>query len=151
MRLASYNIQYSKGQDGVYAIERIADVVSSRDIICLQEVECHVERSGNIDQAQRLAEMMPMHHWVYGPAVDVDGSTVSGGRIVRRRRTFGNMVLSRWPILSTRTHVLPKIGSMTAASMQRVAVEAVRSERELDSGRRAGELQCIARPVGKCR
>ncbi len=126
MRLVAYNIQYSKGQDGVYSIERIAEVVSACDIICLQEVECNVDRSGNIDQSERLAEMMPYHHWVYGPALDIDGSTVdSDGQVQRRRRSFGNMVMSRWPIVSTRTHLLPKTGSVTVPSMQRVAVEAV--------------------------
>ena len=61
MQLVSYNIQYAKGQDGKFSIERIADVVATGDIICLQEVECHVERSGDIDQARRLGELLPRH------------------------------------------------------------------------------------------
>ena len=124
--LVSYNIQYGLGQDGVFDIDRIAGIVAPHDIICLQEVEQHVPRSGDIDQAAALAAAMPRHHAVFAPAIDVDGSTVAAdGTVTRRRRTFGNMVLSRWPILSTRTHLLPKTGSLDAPSMQRVALECV--------------------------
>ena len=52
---------------------------------------------------------LPKHHWSYGPYFDVDASKVAAdGTVTNRRRQFGVMTLSRWPILSSRLHILPK-------------------------------------------
>ncbi len=45
--------------------------------------------------------------------------------MIRRRRQFGNMLLSRTPILSSRNHVLPKMNLSEKLSLQRAALEAV--------------------------
>ncbi|MEI8239501.1 MAG: endonuclease/exonuclease/phosphatase family protein, partial [Actinomycetota bacterium] len=46
----------------------------------------------------------------YAPVLDVDASTVDAdGTVTNRRRQFGQMTLSRWPILSTRLLHLPKV------------------------------------------
>ena len=126
LRFVAYNIQYAKGQDEVFDLGRIAATVADCDVVCLQEVEAFLPRSGDVDQAEELGRLLPRHHWVYGPGLDVDGSIVAAdGTVTRRRRRFGNMVLSRFPIRSTRTFMLPKVGSVTAPSLQRTAVEAV--------------------------
>jgi len=42
-----------------------------------------------------------------------------------RRRQFGNMVLSRWPILSSRLLLLPRVRTYDIASGQRGVLEAI--------------------------
>ena len=126
MRLVSYNIQYSLGKDGRYDIGRIADAVRGADVIALQEVERFYKRSGDINQPAELSRRLPEYHWVYGPGLDLDASTANDeGHPVHRRRQFGNMLLSRTPILSTRSIMLPKFGTVVQFSLQRTAVEGV--------------------------
>ena len=126
MRFVTYNIQYGKGRDGRFDLRRIADAVREADVIALQEVERYYVRSGMVDQAAELAGLLPDHHWVYGPGLDVDASLRDrAGRLVHRRRQFGNMLLSREPILSSRCFPLPKLGTVIQHSLQRVALEGV--------------------------
>jgi len=127
MNLVSYNIQFGRGKDGQFDLERIAGEVAGADVIALQEVERFWSRSGMVDQPQELGRILDGYHWVYGPGLDLDASyTDEKGRLVRRRRQFGNMLLSRLPILQCRVHLLPKFGSVGhAMSLQRCAVEGV--------------------------
>lgn len=112
MRLVGYNTQFSRGRDDRIDIDRMVAAVKDADIIALQEIERHWQRSGESDQPAAIAARLPMHHWVYGPYFDVDASRVADdGRVANRRRQFGVMTLSRWPILSSRLHVLPKFAT----------------------------------------
>lgn len=122
MRLASYNIQYGKGKDGVFDLDRIVAELGEQDLIALQEVETHAARSGDLDQAVEIAARLPGMHWVYGPGIDLDAATPEAPQ---RRRQFGNMVLSRWPILSSINHTLPKIALHGIFHLQRTLVETV--------------------------
>ena len=94
MKLASYNIQYGFGADGRYDLARAIRAVADADVIALQEVERHWQRTGEDDQPELISRLLPDHHQVYGPAFDMDASTIEGGRVVSRRRQFGTMVLS---------------------------------------------------------
>ncbi len=47
MKAVTYNIQYSRGKDGHFDLERIAGEVEGTDVIALQEVERHRPRSGH--------------------------------------------------------------------------------------------------------
>ena len=126
MKFATYNIQYSKGKDGHFDLGRIADAVRDADIICLQEVVRNIDRVPDRDHPARLGELFPRHYWVYGPCVDLDASTrADDGSVQNRRQQFGNMVLSRWPILSSRLLLLPRIRTYDVASGQRGALEAI--------------------------
>lgn len=125
MRLASYNIQYGKGKDDRFDLDRIVAELGEQDLIALQEVETHSRRSGMAHQAEEIAARLPDLHWAYGPGIDLDASEVVDGRPVHRRRQFGNMVLSRWPILSVINHTLPKIALRDAFHLQRTLVECV--------------------------
>ena len=107
MKLLSYNIQYGFGADGHYDLTRAAKVIDGADIIALQEVERHWSRSNQDDQPALLEALLPHHYTAYGPAFDMDASTHDGTRVINRRRQFGTMILSRWPILWTRLHLLP--------------------------------------------
>jgi endonuclease/exonuclease/phosphatase family metal-dependent hydrolase len=123
---ASYNIQYGKGQDGRFDLERIAAEVEAADVIALQEVATGFARNDFVDQAAWFAARLDRYA-VFGATYDVDAShrDRATGRIVNRRRRFGNAVLSRWPIRSTRTLPLPFLPPARDQDIQRCAVEAV--------------------------
>lgn len=126
MLVVSYNIQYGKGSDGRFDLPRAAAEIAQADVIALQEVERFWTRSGLSDQAAELAAFFPDHHWVFGANYDMDASfRDAAGRLVNRRRQFGNMILSRWPILSARNFLLPKYGSLDHHVMQRGLLETV--------------------------
>ncbi len=132
MRVVTYNIQFGRGKDERFDLARIAQAVDGADIIALQEVERFWNRSGITDQVAELTHLLPGYHWVYGPGLDMDA--VGGGLGgPHRRKQFGNLILSRTPILSTRNHLLPKIGLLEQLSMQRAALE--------------GVIQCAGGPV----
>jgi endonuclease/exonuclease/phosphatase family metal-dependent hydrolase len=109
MKIVTYNIQFGLGRDGHFDLERVAGDVDGADVIALQEVERHWKRSGDIDQVARLGEILNRYYWAYGPYFDVDASAPRlDGTIENVRRQFGNMILSKTPILSTRLFPLPK-------------------------------------------
>lgn len=108
MRFATYNIQYGFGQDGEYDLKRIVDAVSDADIICMQEVTTGWRACNNDHQPDVMAGLLNRYR-VFGPGYDLDSSiTDAEGRVVNARREFGNMVLSRWPIVYSRMHSLPR-------------------------------------------
>lgn len=127
MRLVSYNIQYGKGKDGRFDLPRICAALEGADIIALQEVERHWPRSGNEDQPAQIARLLGGgYHWVYGPGFDVDAPHLPPDPTgTPRRRQFGNLLLSRWPIVSSRHHLLPKMGLTRHFSLQRSVIEGV--------------------------
>lgn len=139
MRFASYNIQYGRGRDGEFNLERIAAAVAGADVIALQEVERFWQRSGMCDQPRAIADILHDYHWVYGAGVDLDATTRDeGGRLRNRRRQFGNMLLSRTPILSSRNHLLPKYASLGPMSVQRSALEGV-----IETGQGLLRVYCV--------
>jgi len=109
MKIVTYNIQFGLGKDECFDLERVASEVNGADVIALQEVERYWQRSGNVDQPAQIAQILDKYYWAYGPYFDVDASTSEpDGRIKNVRRQFGNMILSKTPILSTRLFPLPK-------------------------------------------
>jgi endonuclease/exonuclease/phosphatase family metal-dependent hydrolase len=123
MRLVSWNIQWGRGIDGRVDLDRTIEVLTAADadVICLQEVAVNhpgLPGGADEDQPQRLSGRFP--HWeaIYGVGSDLtDGE---GGR-----RQFGNLILSRLPVLQVFRHLLPWPPDPAVPSMQRVAVEAV--------------------------
>ena len=96
MKLITYNIQYGRGKDERFNLERIAAEVSGADIIALQEVERFWKRSGDTDQPAELAALLDDYYWVYGPGVDLHADSAPGsGKGANRRRQFGNMLKPR--------------------------------------------------------
>lgn len=123
MKLVSYNIQYGFGGDGRYDLSRAARIVDGADIIALQEVERHWQRSNFDDQPELLSRLLPDYHWVYGPAFDMDASERRDGRLVNRRRQFGTMVLSKLPIVWSRLHALPMRRTLRPLNTRNAALE----------------------------
>ena len=85
MKLISYNIQYGYGSDGCYDLTRCAKLIDGADIIALQEVERHWQRTDGDDQPEILSRLLPDHYWVYGPAFDMDASEKQDGRKSAKR------------------------------------------------------------------
>ena len=122
MRLLSYNIQYGFGRDGTYDLSRAAKLAGSADIAALQEVDRHWSRTGFNDQPALLTQMLPDHFTAYAAGFDMDAATPAERS---RRRQFGPMIASRWPILWTRTHLRPLRRMLNPLNNQTCAQEAV--------------------------
>jgi len=126
VKLASYNIQYGFGLDGRYDLKRIVDSIADADIVALQEVTRGFARNGGADMVAEIEALLPDRFTAYGAACDLHLETVvENGRTVSRRFHFGNMILSRWPILSTRLLLLPRRRTTSKLNLQRGALEAV--------------------------
>lgn len=126
MKLVSYNIRFGLGLDQRVDLGRIAEAVRDADIIGLQEVERFWKHSGMRDQPDILGKHLKEFYWVYFPAFDMDASEhKDDGTVLNRRRQFGPMVLSRWPIRSSRLIVFPKLGTVDCFNMDTGAVECV--------------------------
>ena len=91
----------------------------------------HWSRSGHDDQPARLAALLPAHFTAYAPGFDMAAPTPQDRN---RRRQFGPMIASRWPILWTKTHLLPMRRMLDPLNTQTCALEA-----------------CIATPLGAIR
>lgn len=129
MRLITYNIQFCRGRDGVFNVPRVARELAGGDIVALQEVERNWDRSVDVDQPLALADLMPGYFWAYGATFDIcKGWRASqpARPTANRRRQFGNMILSRYPILTVRRHLLPRRRDPGGGfTMQRGLLEAV--------------------------
>lgn len=120
MRLVTWNIQCGKGCDGVTDLARIVAVAketADADVFCFQEVSSGFSRlDGDADQSAEIAALLPGYLPVFRPAIEtMDGA----GRLHR----FGNMTLSRLPVLQIANHLLPWPGAGAVRSMRRHALE----------------------------
>ena len=125
MLFATFNIHYGVGADGRYDIARVADVLAKADIACLQEVVRGWPQNGYADQTAEIGRRLNRYYRFHGP-MEADASTVDAeGRITSRRRSFGNVILSRWPIAWSRGVMLPKTRLAEGFDLQRGYIEAV--------------------------
>lgn len=126
MRIVSWNIQWGRGADGALDLSRTFAALHAldADVICLQEVAVNFAglaggETGN--QVQAFASAFPGYQLAYGPCVDLcrgpDGES------------FGNMILTRLPLLQAWRHLLPWPADGSVPSMQRGCVEVL-----LDTG-----------------
>jgi len=117
MNIISWNIQAAKGVDGYTRVDRIAAVLQAMgeaDIICCQEV-IQDTASERADQVRQLARCFPDHKPFFGAAIDRPSA---GGRL-----RFGNLVLSRLPVMQCALHKLPQPADSGTRNMPRQAVE----------------------------
>jgi endonuclease/exonuclease/phosphatase family metal-dependent hydrolase len=90
----TYNVHSCIGMDKVLDPNRIAEVIrqSGADIIGLQEVENNFRQKTNFqDQPRILAKKLGMYV-VFGPGM--------------KNEKFGNVILSKYPILESKNHIL---------------------------------------------
>ena len=126
--IVSWNIQCGRGCDGVVDLERVARVVQAMgeaDVVCMQEVARNDPAiAGGADQAAQLEALFPGYRAIFGPGLD------------RPPRQFGNLLLSRLPVLQVFLHLLPQPAEGGIKHMQRQAIEAV-------LGARGGPLRVV--------
>jgi len=126
MKLITWNVQWCRGVDhGVDPARVVAHAkqMADFDVLCLQEIADNypdplLGNHDGRDQFAVLASLLPGYTAVEGVAVDQIGEN-------GRRRRFGNMILSRLPVLQAYRHLLPFPADHAVPSMPRVAVEAV--------------------------
>jgi len=90
----TYNLHHCLGDDGIYDVARIAQFMSDfkADIVLCQEVDReYSDRSQMHKQPEMLAEQLG-YHMFYGPNIG---------------ETYGNMILSKYPIRLAENVVLP--------------------------------------------
>ncbi len=99
VRLVTYNVHGCVGLDGKLSAARIARVLvlADADVVALQELDVSRPRSGGMDQAHELARRLQMEHHFH-PAWEVGGES------------YGNAVLSRFPLRVVRAATLPGAG-----------------------------------------
>ncbi|MEO6594686.1 MAG: endonuclease/exonuclease/phosphatase family protein [Planctomycetota bacterium] len=93
VRLVCWNVHHGRGLDNRVDPDRIAAELRSLevDLVCLQEVDVGVARSGGIDLPAELAARLGFHA-AFGKNIDYQGGD------------YGNAVLSRWPIELAHNH-----------------------------------------------
>ena len=125
MRIVTWNIQWGRGADGVVNLARTCDTLASLaspELICLQEVAVNfagLPGGPPEDGLARLAAAFPDYAAVYAPGLDVVDEAGTG------RSRFGNLLLSRLPVLQAFRHLLPWPADPAVPSMQRACAEAV--------------------------
>ncbi len=106
--IITWNVQGGLGADGRHSLERIARIIlemGDPDVICLQEIAQNmpdIDGGRDCDQIAAIGGLLPGYEAVFGPAIDRAG--VAPGR----RRRFGNLILSRLPVLQVFLHPLPQ-------------------------------------------
>lgn len=96
IRVVSYNIHFgtsTKGKPAISTVSKFLNLVDP-DILCLQEVDQNTIRSLFLDQPTKLNKDLSMKI-AYGKT----GSVIPG--------TTGNLILSKFPILSIENKILP--------------------------------------------
>lgn len=106
MKLITWNIQWALGTDGIMDPARIvshARDMADFDVLCLQEVADNwpeLKASPQANQFAQFAALLPGFTAIEGVALeshDADG----------RPKRFGNMILTRLPVVQVLRHLLP--------------------------------------------
>lgn len=124
LKLVTWNIQWCLGVDGRVDPRRIVDearAFADFDVLCLQEVAANfpaLKGGRGEDQFAVIASLLPGFAAVPGIAVD---SLAPDGT----RRSFGNLILSRYPVRQAMRMQLPWPADPAVRSMPRVLVEAL--------------------------
>lgn len=110
LRVITYNIRHAEGDDHRCDPSRVAAVINeyAADIVLLQEVDVNTARTGNRDEPAELAKLTGLHV-AFGQAIPYQGGS------------YGQAILSRYPIERSKVFVLP--GRPTAET--RIAFEAI--------------------------
>lgn len=128
MEIVTWNMQVGRGVDGVVDLGRIARTIKAMadpDVVCLQEVARGMPEAGGghgdgdgADQVAEIAAFFPGYVPVFGAALDREGGA-------GRRRQFGNLLLSRRPLVQIFRHLLPQPPEAGVKHMLRQAIEVV--------------------------
>jgi endonuclease/exonuclease/phosphatase family metal-dependent hydrolase len=115
LKLLTYNVHSCIGTDRRLAPERVAEVIAllKPDIIGLQELDVGRRRTGGIDQAHTIAEILKMQHHFHA-ALDVE------------EERYGDAILTALPAELVKAGPLPSVGEQRGALWIEVEVEGKR-------------------------
>lgn len=122
-KILSWNIQNGTNTEGVISLKETASVIRSMgdpELICLQEVSRNLQRPGDsvaADQPAELSELFPGYELVFGVALE------AATHAQQPRWQYGNVILSRLPVLSIFHHSLPQPVAEGIRHMARQATE----------------------------
>ena len=106
LTLMTYNICHGVGMDGRWDLSR--SIAAARkyapDVLCLQEVDRHADRSFGADEPAMMGHILdPLRHWAFVKSFDFDVGE------------YGNAILSREEPLSTVRCPLPGVNEPRSA------------------------------------
>ncbi len=98
IKLMTYNIHYGVGTDDIYNLQTVIDTIKAQeaDIIALNEVDHMMPRTAFQKQDEILKNAFG-YEAVYAPNINLGAK-------------YGNMLISKYPILSWTNHRLPRKG-----------------------------------------
>lgn len=110
LRFMTYNIKHGE----LSSLDSIASVIRGQapDLVALQEVDVLTNRSGKVDQAERLGQLTGMHHAFVPSLLSFDGGQ------------YGLAVLSRYPIRSAQRVPLRSAAEQRALGIVEVELDA---------------------------
>ncbi|MCW8128295.1 endonuclease/exonuclease/phosphatase family protein [Microbulbifer halophilus] len=96
LRVMTYNVHSCRGIDGKLSPQRIARVIAryQPDVVALQELDVLRERSGGLDQAERLARLLAMDVHFH-PALHLE------------EERYGDAILTHLPVRLIKKDILP--------------------------------------------
>ncbi len=129
MKLVTWNVQWCRGVDGRVDPRRIVEharALADFDVLCLQEVAANfpgLPGSRGENQFAVFASLLPGFTPIPGAPVDLIAG--AGAKNRGERRAFGNLILSRLPVLQALRWQLPwPCDALAKRSMPRMLVEA---------------------------
>lgn len=99
LKILTYNIHHanppSENAD-VINLDTIASIIkkTNADLVGLQEIDVNLDRSQNIDQAKKLAQLTGMHYF-FSKGINLDAGE------------YGTVILSKYPIVKSERFELP--------------------------------------------
>ncbi|MBB3059965.1 endonuclease/exonuclease/phosphatase family protein [Microbulbifer rhizosphaerae] len=96
LRVMTYNVHSCRGVDGKLSPQRIARIIARYhpDVVALQELDVKRQRSGGLDQAERIARLLAMDYHFH-PALHME------------EERYGDAILSRLPMRLVKKDILP--------------------------------------------
>lgn len=114
LRVLTYNIHHGVGIDNKFDLDRIVEFIVDNkiDIAALQEVDSCTERVGKLDIPAHLAQKTGME-FAFGGNIKFDGGS------------YGNLILSKFPILKCENIALPNIdkGEQRGLQIAQIKIE----------------------------
>lgn len=98
LSIMTYNVHSCIGMDGKIAPERIARVIARHqpDVVALQELDVQRTRTGSVDQAHRIAELLEME-FHFHPALHIE------------EERYGDAILTHLPMQLVKSAQLPSL------------------------------------------
>lgn len=99
LKILTYNIHHANPpseSSNVINLDTIASIIkkTNADLVGLQEIDVNLDRSQNVDQAKKLAELTGMHYF-FSKGINLDAGE------------YGTVILSKYPIVKSERFELP--------------------------------------------